>query len=127
MTTPFDFLTSINSSKVNLFLEDPANEKEYEPFMVNRGLSYFPDTVFHSNEMNKYSGSPKNWQYDFYLNSVTKRKRFSKWSKADKMSDDVILLSSLYGYSKRRALEALNLLTQDELKDIRQSYATGGR
>lgn len=124
--SPFDFLNSINQTKINLF-DDPENEKSYVPFMVNRGLSYFPDTIFHSNEMNKYSGSPKDWQYSFYLNAIPKRKRYSAWAKKDKQSDDIALLISLYGYSIKRALEAIDLLTSEQLKELRQSYATGGR
>lgn len=124
--SPFDFLNSINQTKINLF-DDPENEKSYVPFMVNRGLSYFPDTIFHSNEMNKYSGSPKDWQYSFYLNAIPKRKRYSAWAKKDKQSDDIVLLISLYGYSTKRALEAIDLLTSEQLKELRQSYATGGR
>lgn len=124
--SPFDFLNSINQTKIDLF-DDPENEKSYVPFMVNRGLSYFPDTIFHSNEMNKYSGSPKDWQYSFYLNAIPKRKRYSAWAKKDKQSDDIALLISLYGYSIKRALEAIDLLTSEQLKELRQSYATGGR
>lgn len=125
--SPFDFLNSINQSKVNLFVEDPENEKAYYPFMVNRGLSYFQDTIFHAEEMNIYNGSPKDWQYGFYLHSIPKKKRMSKWAKKDKDPDDVVLLCSLYGYSTRRALEALDLLTKGQIAELRQSYAPGGR
>lgn len=125
--SPFDFLNSINQSKVNLFQEDPLNEKDYYPFMVNKGLSYFVDTIFHANEMNKYSGSPKDWQYSFYLNSVPKRKRYSSWAKPDVRPDDIALLVSMYGYSTRRAMEAIELLSPEQITELRQSYATGGR
>ena len=76
--TFFDFLNSINENKRDLLKEDPANISEYVPFMVNRGLSYFPDTVMFANEINQHASIPKEWQYAFYLNGVSKRRRFSK-------------------------------------------------
>jgi hypothetical protein len=61
---PFDVLNSINYTKENLF-EDPQSFKEYSAFMVNRGLSYFPDTILYANEMNRYSSIPNDWQFFF--------------------------------------------------------------
>lgn len=123
----FDFLNSINETKKDLIAEDPLNEKEYNPFMINRGLSQFFDTVMFANEMNRYSGAPKKWQYDFYLKAIPKKKRFSKWHKSDGLTDDVKLIKQVYDYSTARALEALNLLTDEQLNQLREAYRCGGR
>lgn len=123
----FDFLNSINDSKQDLLKEDPLSEKDYIPFMVNRGLSYFGDTVLYANEMNMKSDVPKKWQYHFYLHGIKKKKRFSKWHKKDPSSDDLKLVMNEYGYSAKKALEALSILTEDQLKTIRDKYYTGGR
>lgn len=123
----FDFLNSINSTKVDLIKEDPLNEKDYNAFMINRGLSYFPDTLMFANEMNRFHGIDKKWQYAFYLNGVSKKKRFSKWAKKEKQSEDVELVMKALGYSQSKALSALSLLTEEQLKDIRSNFNQGGR
>lgn len=125
--TPFDFLNSINDTKKDLMREDPACEKDYTPFIVNRSLSYFPDTIMYCNEMNRYASIPKQWQFDFYMNSLKKRKRFSKWHKKDKNSEDLSLIMNVYSYSAEKASIALELLTEDQIKDLREKYSTGGR
>ena len=107
--------------------EDPQNIKAYNGFMVNRGLSYFPDTIMYANEMNRYYNAPVEWQYRFYLHGVKTKKRFSKWAKKDSISDDVKLISTVYGYSESKALTALSLLTEEQLKEIKALYDTGGR
>ena len=126
MASPFDFLNAINDTKKNLF-EDPQSNKDYSPFMVNRGLSYFPDTVFLANEMNRYPNAPKDCQFNFLLNTVTRRKRFSKWVKKDSESNKLQLVMKHYGYSSKRAEEVLGLLTADQLKEIEEKYYCGGK
>lgn len=123
----FDFLNAINTTKKDLLKDDPLSEKDYVPFMINRGLSYFPDTVMFANEMNRYASIPKNWQFDFYRIGIPTRKRFSKWSKKNESSEDVKLVMSVYNYSTEKAIRALELLTEDQLKSLRESYYTGGR
>jgi hypothetical protein len=123
----FDFINSINTTKKNLLKEDPLSEKEYTPFIVNRSLSYFADTIFFANEMNKYASIPKDWQYSFYLYSVKPKKRFSKWHKKEKASVDIQLLMKEYNYSSAKAIEALELLTEEQLKLIREKHSIGGR
>jgi len=78
--TPFDFLNSINDTKIDLF-KDPQAIKDYKAFMVNRGLSYFADTIMYANEMNRYYDLDNEMQFDFLLHSVPKKRRFSKWVK----------------------------------------------
>lgn len=123
----FDFLNSINDTKVDLLRKDPLSEKDYVPFMVNRGLSYFSDTVMYANEMNMHAGVPKKWQYEFYLHGVKKRKRFSKWHKKDASGEDLKLVMKEYDYSAKRAQEALSMLSEDQIKELRSKHATGGR
>lgn len=125
--TPFDFLNAINVSKINLMKDDANAIKDYSAFIVNRGLSYFPDTILYANEMNKYASIPKDWQFAFYLNGIKPKKRFSKWSKKDQNSDDITLIMKVYGYSASRAAEALEILTEQQLSEIRSAYKVGGR
>jgi hypothetical protein len=127
MITFFDFLNSVNENKRDLLKEDPANVSEYVPFMVNRGLSYFPDTVMFANEMNQHASIPKEWQYAFYLNGVSKRRRFSKWSKRDATPEDVSLVMRAYQYSSEKAISALKLLTIEQLEEMRAAETKGGK
>lgn len=120
-----DFLTSINSSKENLVEKDPICEKEYIPFVVNKCLSYFPDTIFYANQINIRPGLDKKMQYDYLRLSVSKRKRFSKWFKEEK-NDNIKLIQEYYGYSYRRAKEVLECLTDDNIRTIKDSLKTGG-
>ena len=124
--SPFDFLNAINSTKENLFL-DPQAKKDYDSFIVNRGLSYFHDTVSAANEMNKYPNIPEDWQFFFLLNTITKKKRFSKWSKKDKETESIKLVKDYFGYSNERAKEALDVLSDEQLKIIAEKLFTGGK
>lgn len=124
--SPFDFLNAINTTKEDLLEKDPQNIKDYNPFMVNKGLSYFADTVMQANEMNRLYDAPKKWQFQYLLNSITKKKRFSKWHKAD-VSKELSLVMEYYGYSSEKATVALSLLTQDQLKNIEERLNKGGK
>mgnify|MGYP003333018166 CR=1 FL=1 len=123
----FDFLNAINENKKDLIREDPLSEKEYNSFMINRGLSYFPDTILYANEMNRAWDTPKQWQFDFYRLGISKRRRFSKWHKQDKIEEDVKLLMREYDYSHQKAMQVFNLLNEDQIEKLRQKYKTGGR
>jgi hypothetical protein len=125
--SPFDFLNAINTTKKDLLREDPLNEKDYSPYMVNRGLSYFSDTVMMANEMNRNSGIPKKWQNDFLLNTISKKKRFSQWHKKDKNSESLQLVMDYYKYSTERAKEVLSIFTDDQIESIKQRMNRGGR
>jgi hypothetical protein len=125
--SPFDFLNAINTTKKDLLREDPLNEKDYSPYMVNRGLSYFSDTVMMANEMNRNSGIPKKWQNDFLLNTISKKKRFSQWHKKDKNSESLQLIMEYYKYSTERAKEVLSIFTDGQIESIKQRMNRGGR
>lgn len=124
--TPFDFINAINLTKKNLF-EDPQASKDYKPFLVNRGLSYFPDTVLYANEMNRNAGIPEDWQFFFFLNTIPKKKRFSKWHKKDADSESLTLVKEYFGYSSEKALEALSILSDDQLVMIKEKLYKGGK
>jgi hypothetical protein len=114
-----DILNSINQTKVNLIDSDKIAEKDYVPFVVNKCLSYFPDTIFYSNQMNRMSFLDKKMQYDYYIHSISKRKRFSKWIKPEENSD-IEVIKEVYGYSDARAREVADLVPMDKLKDLVQ-------
>lgn len=124
--SPFDFLNAINDTKADLFA-DPQAAKDYSPFMVNRGLSYFPDTILYANEMNKYADLDKKMQFDFYINSIPKRKRFSKWHKKDVSTEKLKAIMSCYKYNETKALEVLDLLSNDKITIIEETMYKGGR
>ena len=125
---PFDFVNDINFGKKDI-MTDSDNpelaEKTYNPFLTNRALSYFPDTIQFANMMNKNSHIDHLLQYSFLLNIIRKRKRFSKWFK--KNDDDVLeMVIEYYGYSVNKAKEALKILTDDQLEKIKEKMTKGG-
>lgn len=123
----FDMLTSINQTKVDLMKDDPLAVKEYHPFMINRGLSYFPDTCLQANEMNRYASIPREWQYQFLLNTITSKKRYSKWHKADGETKAIKLVKEYFGYSSEKAKQVANILTSAQLKEIEEKMNKGGK
>ena len=122
---PFEYLNAINTTKTDIMIDDLA-EKSYNGYMVNRSLSYFPDTVFAANEMNINHQLDSRLQFDFLINIIRKRKRFSKWDKK-KIDGDVEVIKEYYGYSNAKALQVLSLLTPDQLKDLHKKVNKGGR
>ena len=125
MTNPFQYLNAINTTKQDIMTDDIA-EKSYNPFMVNRGLSYFHDTVLMANEMNRWHHIDNRLQFDFFINIIRKRKRFSKWLKPETVSD-VEVVKEYYGYSNEKARQALTLLTSDQINELKKKVYKGGR
>lgn len=122
---PFEYVNAINTTKKDIMVDDIA-EKAYNSFMVNRSLSYFNDTVILANEMNINHTLDNRLQFDFFINIVRKRKRFSKWQKS--VSDsDVEVVKEYYGYSNEKARNALALLTKDQINVLKQKVYKGGR
>ncbi len=107
-------------------MEDPENESMYVPFVVNRSLSYFPDTVALANEMNKYHHLDNRLQYSFLINIIRKRKRFSKWVKPE-LENNIEKVKEYYGYSMDKARQVMPLLSTDELNIIINKVDKGGR
>jgi len=121
-----DWLNSINFTKKNLIQEDPSVTKEYPPYIINRCLSGHIDCVMYANEMNKYHFLDKDMQYEFYINILRKRKRFSPWIKKDKISD-MESVKSYYGYSNEKASQALKILSPEQINFIKRKLDTGGK
>lgn len=121
----FDYLNSINLTKQDIMIDDDC-EKSYNSFMVNRGLSYFQDTIIIANEMNRQHQLDSKLQYQFLINMIRKRKRFSKWAKAQKESD-IDAVKEYYGYNNELARQALTLLSPEKLTIIKNKVNKGGK
>lgn len=123
--SPFDYINSINNKE---YIFDKHSEKDYNPFIVNLGFSYFMDTVLLANELNKHSNIPNKAQYDFLYHSVTKKKRFSKWvKKEDKVDENLQLISDYFGFSLNKAKDALKVLTDEQIEQIKLLMDKGGK
>lgn len=114
--TPFDFVNDITYGKRDIYRED--TERAYIPFIINRALSYFPDTVMYANDINLIHFLDKYVQYKYFLHAIPRRRRFAKWGK--KINDeDVVSVSKVYQLSSSKAAEILPLLSEDQLRTIR--------
>jgi Bacteriophage clamp loader A subunit len=125
---PFDFLNAINYTKIDVIStsENPEKaEKLYNPYLVNRGLSYFQDTVLYCNEINMRHHMDKKLQFDFLLNSIRKNKRFSKWHKAE-VDEDTQLISDYYKCNIRKAKEIQSILSTSQLRELKEKMHVGG-
>lgn len=120
-----DWLNSINFNKNNILEEDSYLSKEYPPFIINKCLSGHMDCIMQANEMNKYHFLDKDLQYNFYLNTLRKRKRFSPWIRKEKVSD-LDYVKRYYGYSNEKASQVMKILTPDQITYIKQRLETGG-
>ena len=121
-----DWLNSINLNKNNIIKEDPDTERKYAPFIINKCMSGHLDTVLLANEMNMNHSLSKSLQYDFFLNSVRKKKRFSPWLRKDKIKNlDVV--KQYYGYSNEKATQVLRILTSEQIAFIRSKLEIGGK
>lgn len=121
---PFEYVQAINDTKKDIMVDDIA-EKGYNAFMVNRSLSYFNDTVLIANEMNRHSHLDNRLQFDFLINIVRKRKRFSKWAKPQ-IESDIEVIKEYYDYSNEKARQALSLLSPDQINGLRKKVSKGG-
>ena len=122
---PFEFVNAINYTKKNIMIDD-ITEKAYAPYMVNRQLSYIPDTVLAANEMNRNHHLDNRLQFDFFINIIRKRKRFSKWYKPETISD-LDAVKKYYGYSNEKARQVLTLLSPEHINELKRKVTTGGR
>ena len=122
---PFEYCNAINYTKKNIMIDDIA-EKAYSSYMVNRQLSYFPDTVLAANEMNRNHHIDNRLQFDFFINIIRKRKRFSKWYKPETISD-LEAVKKYYGYSNEKARQVLTLLNTEQINELKLKVNTGGR
>ena len=124
---PFDFVNSINFTKKNLMRNtenDELAEKGYAPYLTNKSLSYFTDTLLYANEMNRYHFLDNKLQYEFYLNTLRKKKRFAKWAKADS-NDEIMMIQEYYKCSPQKAKAALNILSTEQKNIIKSKMENG--
>ena len=123
--SPFDYLNAINTTKKDIMVDDVA-EKAYASFMVNRGLSYFPDTILFANEMNLNHHIDHRLQFDFFINIVKKKKRFSKWAKPINI-ENLEFIKEYYGYSNEKAKSVLSLLNGEQINELKLRMYKGGK
>jgi|TARA_R110001583_G_scaffold60870_2_gene180480 hypothetical protein len=122
-----EILSSINHNKENILRDrDEREEKQYAPYVINRCLSYFPDTIFLVNSMNCIPNVDKRMHYEFLLTSVRKRKRFSKWLKKEQ---DIRLdwIKEYYNVSEKKAREYISFLTDEQIEDIKSRTTFGDK
>lgn len=122
---PFDFVNSINQSKKDLMSDPEIPETEYVPFLVNKTLSYFPETILYSNQINIFPLLENKLQYHYLLNTIRPGKRFAKWVKREDV-ENLDAVKQYYGYSTEKAQQALSVLTVDNLHYIKQKLQRGG-
>lgn len=122
---PFEYLNQINTGKKDIMVDDIA-EKSYNAFMVNRGLSYFRDTVLFANEMNIHHHLDSQLQFHFLINIVKKQKRWSKWLKPTDVSN-IDLVKEYYGYSNEKARTVMSLLSEEQLIELKNRIYKGGK
>ena len=122
-----DYLNAINHTKEKLMdTEDEEWERKYPPFIVNKCLAPFQDTILLVNEMNQYPNIDKKLQFDFLINSLRPRKRFTPWVKAKKL-EDIEYVKEFYGYNNEKAKVALTILNDDQIATIKQKLNKGGK
>jgi hypothetical protein len=121
-----DYVPALSHTKENLLdSEDELWEKSYQPYLINKTFSYYMDTIMYANEMNRYAVTDNKLQFDYLLNSIRPRKRFSPWAKKE-INSDIDLIKEYYGYSNRKAEEAMAILSSSQLEYIRSKLYKGG-
>jgi len=122
-----EYLNAINVSKESLMdSEDEVWEKKYAPFIVNKCVAPFPDTILLVNELNQYHHLDKKLQFDFLLNSLRTRKRYTPWLKAKKLKN-LEYVKEFYGYNNEKAKAALDILNDEQISAIKRRLNKGGR
>ena len=125
MSNPFDYVNEIMQGKTNLIV-DEQTESDYNPFIVNRSLSQHFDCILYANEMNLRPILDKKLQNDYFLNTIRSKKRpFAKWAKAKKIAD-VECVAMYYGISQRKAVEIMRVLSDEDIKKIKEKTDIGG-
>lgn len=120
MTSPFDYINSISHTK------EPLDTSDYNSFMVNRGLSQFHDTVYHANEMNKLYNLDDELKFQYLINIVRPKKRFSKWAKKTD-NEDIDLIMKYYNYNVTKAKSALSIISAEQIKTIKDIMLSKGK
>jgi len=124
-TNPFDFVKSVSSDKKDIMV-DEIEEKSYAPFLTNKALSYHQDSVFFSNEMNIRHSTENRLQYLFFLNTLRKRQRFSKWQKPY-TSKKLDVIKQYYDISTKEAKDYMSILSDSDVRKMKKRMKTGGK
>jgi hypothetical protein len=123
MNTPFEYVDLILKKKTT---KEELDFKNYQPFIVNRSLSYHLDCIPYVNEMNMYPGTDKDMQYQYFLNSIRSMKRkFEPWQKSE-TDKNIESVKKYFGYSNEKAKEALRILTDEQVAEIKRITTKGG-
>jgi len=124
MSNPFFYIGLINTKSE---MPDDAEIKlNYVPFLSNRNFSYSIDTVLVANEMNRFADCSKVLQFKYLFHSIKKRKRYAKWTKPPKRTNDFLIVKKYYDYSDKHTENAMKLLTKEQLKIIKSKMNIGG-
>lgn len=127
-TSPFDYVNAINFTKKDLMTgteNDELAEKEYVPFLTNRALSQFPDTILYANEMNMQHHLDNKLQFHYLINTIRPKKRFSKWAKRQD-SESFAIVKEYFKYNNTKTEQALAILSPDQINIIKKKLNTGG-
>lgn len=128
MTSPFDYVNAINYNKQDLMTgteNDELAEAAYVPFLTNRSLSNFPDTILYANEMNMNHHLDNKLQFHYLINTIRPKKRFSKWAKRQD-SESFAIVKEYFKYNNTKTEQALAILSPDQIKIIKKRLNTGG-
>ena len=122
-----EYLKSINQTKENLMdSDDPMCDKKYSPYIINKCIAPFNDTIMFVNEINMRHHLENKLQYDFLLNTIRPKNRYAPWVRGSKIKD-LEFIKEYYGYSNEKAKVALQILSNDQIKTIKDSLSKGGR
>jgi len=122
---PFEYIKSINESKKDIMVDD-ISEKGYNPFIINRNFSFFNDTILYANEMNRFHHLDHRLQFDFFINIIKKKKRWSKWVKPQDVKN-LELIKQHYGYSNEKAKSVLELFSNEDIEELKRKGFKGGK
>ena len=122
--SPFDYLKAINETKEDIMLTS-QDEKKYAPFIVNRGLSFFMDTIFQANEVNVHFHLESRLQFDYLLNSVRKKNRYGKWIKNETL-EKIDIIQQYYGYNIQKAKQVESIFSDEHIQHLRRLLSKGG-
>lgn len=124
MTSPFDYIKSINSGK---HFREPVDAKAYSPYLVTFNFSLFQDTILMANEVNRLYDITPQMHYDYLCGKIRPRSRFKKWPKKDKINaENIALIKEVYKYSTGKALQALSILSDQQIRWIQENQEKGG-
>ena len=122
-----DYLNAINQTKESLMdTEDEQWEKKYPPFIVNKCVAPFPDTIMLLNEINQLPHLDNKLQFDFLINSLRPRKRYTPWLKAKKL-ENLEYVKEFYGFNNEKAKAALDILNDEQISYIKRKLYKGGK